>query len=163
MLAILVEGAMPLQLKRRCAFHGCPNTTRQRYCDEHLALARKFADRKRGTTTERGYDGPWKRLAKQRRELDCYLCQECLKQGIVTASPLVDHIIPIHIRPDWRLEIDNTQVLCELHHGIKSGEDLVRYGGRTNQNLTPTQLQNRAAALKIEHPTRCDEMNTTAK
>src|SRR5688572_30687082 len=100
MPAILREAAMPMQPKKRCGYPGCPRTTRQRYCDDHLPIARRFYDRKRGTTKQRGYDGDWERVALQRRELDCYLCQHCLKEYIVTVSPLVDHILPIHIRPD---------------------------------------------------------------
>ena len=80
---------MPLRLKTRCAVRGCPNTTRQRYCDEHLPLARKVWDRSRGTTTERGYDGAWKQVAEQRRDLDCGLCQRCLPTGRVVPSQLV--------------------------------------------------------------------------
>ena len=93
---------MPNPLKKRCALRGCPNTTRHRFCEDHAPQARQFYDRRRGSTTERGYDGPWKRLAERRRQLDCSLCQSCLKEGLLRTSPLVDHIIPIHIRPDWR-------------------------------------------------------------
>jgi 5-methylcytosine-specific restriction enzyme A len=66
---------MSLALKKRCGFRGCPRTTRRRYCDEHLPLARQYYDRKRGTTKERGYDADWKRIAELRRELDAYLCR----------------------------------------------------------------------------------------
>ena len=103
---------MPDLLKKRCGVRGCPNTTRNRYCDEHAPLARRFYDRKRGSAAERGYDSDWERVAEERRRLDCGLCQPCLDEGLVIASPIVDHIIPLHVRPDWRLEIGNTQVLC---------------------------------------------------
>ena len=153
---------MPMQLKKRCAVRGCPRTTRNRYCDEHLPLARKLYDRNRGTTKQRGYDEAWKRIAKQRRALDCYLCQDCHKHGLVVPSPVVDHILPIHVRPDWRLEIDNTQVLCRDCHTRKTSKDMHKYGGPSNRNLTPEQQQNRRAAERIERPPRCDDMSTSA-
>jgi len=146
---------MPSQLKKRCSFRGCPNTTRKRYCDEHVPIARRYFDVRRGTTKQRGYDSDWERVAEQRRELDCYLCQHCLEEGIVRASNLVDHIIPTHIRSDWRLVIDNTQVLCRDCHTRKTSQDMQQYGGPNNRNLTPAQQQNRAAALRIERPRRC--------
>jgi len=145
---------MPDLLKKRCGFRGCPNTTRARYCDEHVPLARKFYDRQRGTTAERGYDSDWERVAEHRRQLDCGLCQACLEDGLVTASPIVDHIIPLHVRPDWRLEIGNTQVLCHPCHTHKSSDDLRRYGGRARKQLTPEQTGNRSEALLMHRPPR---------
>ena len=150
---------MPDRLKTRCGFRGCPNTTRNRYCEEHLPLARKVWDRKRGSTTERGYDGAWKRVAEERRALDCCLCQECLKKGLVRPSQLVDHIVPIHVRPDWRLEIGNTWVLCYDCHSIKTSRDMERYGGRAERALTPERMRNRLAAQKMSHPPRDEEMH----
>jgi 5-methylcytosine-specific restriction endonuclease McrA len=150
-----------MQPKKRCGYPGCPRTTRGRYCDEHLPIARRYYDARRGTTKERGYDKDWERVAEQRRQLDCGLCQHCLKVRLVIPSRLVDHILPIHVRPDWRLEIDNTQVLCRDCHTRKTSEDMQQYGGPNNSNLTPAQQQNRAAAQRIERPPRCDEMITT--
>ncbi len=140
---------MPNRLRKRCGFRGCPNLTTERYCAEHLRLARAISDRKRGTTKERGYDGDWERLALQRRELDGYLCQTCLQDQRLTASKLVDHIYPIHIRPDWRLEIANTQVLCRDCHTRKTSADNQRYGGPSS---TPTTVQ-RANRLAAQHIT----------
>jgi len=147
---------VPSALKKRCGFRGCPSTTRGRYCDEHAPLTRQFYDRRRGSTNERGYDADWKRVAEQRRNLDCGLCQMCLAEGLVRASPLVDHIIPIHVRPDWRLEIGNTQVLCFDCHTIKTSDDMQRYGGRANKNLRPEQIKNRAIAMVLTQTPRHD-------
>jgi len=146
---------MPARLKKRCGYRGCPNTTTECYCDEHLRLMRREVDRRRGTTTERGYDGDWERLAQQRRELDAYLCQACLLDQRFIPSKLVDHIYPIHVRPDWRLEIENTQVLCHPCHTRKTSADNQRYGGPSS---TPTTMQqaNRLAAQQVATPPRCD-------
>jgi 5-methylcytosine-specific restriction protein A len=146
---------MPNRLRKRCGFRGCPNTTTERYCAEHLRLIRRESDRRRGSTTERGYDGDWERLAQQRRELDGYLCQACLLEERITASKLVDHIYPIHVRPDWRLEIANTQVLCRPCHTRKTSADNQRYGGPSSTPTTQQQA-NRLAAQHITTPPRCD-------
>ena len=92
---------MPNRLRKHCGFRGCPHTTTERYYAEHLRLMRRVSDRRRGSTTERGYDGDWEHLAQQRRELDAYLCQACLLDQRLIPSKLVDHIYPIHVRPDW--------------------------------------------------------------
>jgi 5-methylcytosine-specific restriction protein A len=148
---------MPLAIPKRCGFRGCPKTTRGRYCDEHLPLARKFYDGRRGSTKERGYDSDWERIAEQRRQLDCGLCQRCLQDGLLRASQIVDHIIPIHVRPDWRLEIGNTQVLCFDCHTTKTSEDTQRYGGRTQRTLTPEQTRSRSDAMQLMHAPRDNE------
>ena len=55
-------------------------------------------------------------------------------------SSIVDHIIPIDVRPDWRLEIDNTQVLCNRCHAIKTATTYDRYGA---YEVTREQIANR--------------------
>ena len=139
---------MPDLLKKRCGFRGC-RTPPKRYCDEHAALATRMYDQRRGTTAERGYDSDWERVAEHRRQLDCGLCQACLAEGLVTASVIVDHIIPLRVRPDWRLKIGNTQVLCHPCHTRKTSKDTKRDGGRTRTNLTTEQWENRRAAMRL--------------
>jgi 5-methylcytosine-specific restriction protein A len=82
----------------------------------------------RPTPRARGYDRAWNKVAKQRRSADNWLCQPCLSEGRVTASNEVDHVIPIHVRPDWRLEFYNTQVICRCCHRRKTLDDARRYG-----------------------------------
>lgn len=111
-------------------------------------------DRGRGTAKDRGYDSQWERVALERRQLDMYLCQTCLKDDCVTSSNIVDHIVPIHVRPDWRVEIGNTQVLCNGCHSRKTSDDLRLYGGRTQRQFTREQFENRNVVLRMTTPPR---------
>lgn len=147
---------MPSALPKRCGYPRCPRLTHGRYCDDHLPLAHRYWDERRGSTTERGYDGAWERIAEQRRQLDCFICQMCLLENLVRAAKLVDHIVPIHVRPDWRLEIGNTQVLCYDCHTRKTSDDMQRYGGRANKNLTTEQINNRVEAQALTQTPRHD-------
>jgi len=115
---------------------------------------RTVSELHRGTPSARGYDRAWNRIATQRREADEWLCQPCLIEGRITASNTVDHIIPIHVRPDWRLAFDNTQVICCCHRR-KTNEDTMRYGSSESRAITQNQRCARDEALRMEIPPRC--------
>jgi 5-methylcytosine-specific restriction enzyme A len=147
---------MPLRLKTPCRHPGCGRAVRGGYCDEHQGAKRQF-DRGRGSAAQRGYDRQWERVADERRRMDFHLCQECLKHDRLTTSSTVDHIVPIYVRPDWRLEIDNAQVLCHTCHAAKTREDLRMYGGRTQRSFTSEQANNRSIAMKLTCPPRSND------
>jgi len=147
---------MPQRLKTLCRYPSCRRPTRNRYCEAHVGYVNRDAYKRRGTCAERGYDSAWYKLAALRRRLDFGLCQDCRKQGFLTVAKIVDHIFPIYVRPDWRLELSNTQVLCGPCHRTKTSNDLRMYGHRTGRP-TLQQIANRQRASAIERPPRDDE------
>ena len=146
--------SMPLRLRTRCRHPGCPRLTRDRFCEEHRGSYMRASDARRGSAPERGYDRAWNDVAETRRRLDFELCQPCREEDRLTPSRIVDHIIPIHVRPDWRLVIGNTRVICSPCHRSKTEEDNTRYGSSTQQRLTSEQLENRRRALEMNEPPR---------
>ena len=111
---------MPTRAKRPCLKTGCPSLVDSGYCADHQQHAAKVYDRWRGTPAERGYDHDWQRVRLEALKRDCYLCQMCLAQQRVTPAKDVDHIQPISVRPDLRLELSNLQSLCRSCHGLKT-------------------------------------------
>ena len=131
---------MPKRLKRRS--------------DTRRLVGRNIYEVRRGSSSSQGYDAEWERIAKRRRQLDYYLCQECLKRGLSTSAKDVDHIIPLHVRIDWRLELGNTQVLCRMHHRAKTEHDNQLFGSSTEANVSAIQQTRRDAARRLQEPPR---------
>jgi 5-methylcytosine-specific restriction protein A len=52
------------------------------------------------------------------------LCRHCLREGRVTAATLVDHIVPLSLSPELRLDRGNLQALCSRCHSFKTQADL---------------------------------------
>jgi len=119
---------MPLKLKTPCNHIGCTRTVRGRYCDEHKQETRKLSEDRRGTAAQRGYDADWKKLR------DWYvrqhpLCEDCLEEGIVNGKSIeVDHVIPIDVKPELRLDANNLRSRCRRHHRLKTARDKKKYG-----------------------------------
>lgn len=88
----------------------------------------KSTARHEGTRTQRGYDNNWLKLSRMCLAEEPY-CRYCARDGRVTLAQVSDHIIPIRIRPDLRLERTNVQSLCKTcHDSVKAREEIEMYG-----------------------------------
>ena len=81
--------------------------------------------KRRPSSYERGYDNEWRKARNEHIDKNPF-CVRC--GGVAT---LVDHIVPIHIAPERRLDKTNFQSMCIPCHKIKTDEDEVKYGQTT--------------------------------
>lgn len=110
---------MPDKPLRACSFPGCPELTRERFCEKHKQQDRKRVDERRGSAHERGYSYRWQKYRENYLKQHP-LCVKCLEEGKITIATVVDHITPHKgdIVLFWRVE--NHQALCKRCHDIKT-------------------------------------------
>lgn len=97
-----------------CSVKGCPTLTRSSRCTEH----EREADRKRGTSSERGYDYAWSKIR------EAYLakhpfCED--PEGCIAASTDVHHRDGSGPRGDN--SDANLEALCHEHHSRRTAQD----------------------------------------
>ena len=122
---------MPPRIPKPCRKPRCENlsTERHGYCGEHKALASNWEDDRRGSSTERGYGGMWRKRRVRILKRDKGLCQVCIGQGRITAASSVDHIIN---KAEGGTDDDsNLQAICWPCHKIKTQDESVRGLRRT--------------------------------
>ena len=87
---------------------------------QHVSKTHKLRlpDHREGSH-KRGYDATWHRMSRMVR-MEEPLCRHCLRQGRVTAATLVDHIVPLSLSPELRLDRGNLQALCASCHARKT-------------------------------------------
>ncbi len=72
-------------------------------------------DQQRGSASARGYDAAWRRLRlRVLQEEPC--CRFCERQGLTVPATEVDHIVPLRLAPERRLDRGNLQALCKPCH-----------------------------------------------
>jgi 5-methylcytosine-specific restriction enzyme A len=144
--------SLPLQA---CRQPGCRELCESGYCAAH----RKKQEQQRGSTAERGYDAAYRRLRVLCFQRDEWRCVDCgwepnvvvdFRQFGLGSPPAAqvmaelrdrfsqnerhfhaDHQIPIAIRPDLRLDLDNLRTRCNICHSAKTLRD-----SRTNSANT---------------------------
>ena len=107
---------MPRAILRPCAQAGCSELVERGRCAVHDR--RRQLDEHRGSAHSRGYDKRWER-ARIVYLAEHPTCAHCARHGRVTASAIVDHVIP-HRGDRWLFWLqDNWQALCEACHRLK--------------------------------------------
>lgn len=111
-----------------CSKRGCPNLTRERYCDGHKQLNNSY-DTNRGTASQRGYDAKW------RRARTYYLSQHpiCVRCGDI--ATVVDHIIPHKGDMNLFWSANNWQPLCKPCHDRKTVQEDGGFGNKRTKNV----------------------------
>ncbi|QKE75929.1 HNH endonuclease [Arthrobacter citreus] len=116
---------MPLKPLRPCNKHGCPNLTRNSYCDEHqyikeqqdMLRAKRYDQYKRDQRSKSFYDSTlWKKVRDSVMRRDLGLCQQCKREDKVILADVVHHIVEVKV--DWskRLDKNNLEALCHSCH-----------------------------------------------
>ncbi|PHM52827.1 HNH endonuclease [Xenorhabdus sp. KK7.4] len=116
---------MPPRIPRACRKSGCPKTTTDRrgYCTDHIHTGWQYHQQGR-SRHERGYGSQWDKLKTRVKQRDNFLCQHCLRQGLVVTGITVDHIQPkAHGGTD---ALSNLKLLCEACHRQKTATERLR-------------------------------------
>lgn len=115
---------MSAKAKRLCARPGCQGVvhgTRCSVCGERPSSdARRESDRLRPSARTRGYTTRWEkvRLAYLREHP---LCEECLRQGRVTAATVVHHKIAHEGNEQLFWDEHNWEARCRADHEATHG------------------------------------------
>ena len=127
---------MPRAAPRPCRAPNCPllTTTRDGYCKEHFAEAKKESKARHKRYDKRRFENPEERRLNRfyktshwKRIRDAYIaknptCELCAQMGRLTVGTVVDHIVE---RRDGGEDLDysNLQTLCHRCHTIKTYEE----------------------------------------
>ena len=116
-----------------CNAPGCANLAgRGGRCEHHQHVKRsrnhRAEDAGRQTASQRGYDWAWQKLSSRYRKSHPLCEMYCAEQGRLTPTEIVDHIVPVDVRPDLRLVESNLQSGCKRCNARKAIEDEKRYG-----------------------------------
>jgi 5-methylcytosine-specific restriction protein A len=119
---------MPKAAPRPCTFPGCSALVQgASRCPLHPHET-TFASRTRGTRQARGYGSFWDRLRAQVLARDSHLCQQCLREGILTSARTVDH--KVNKAERGTDDPSNLEAICDEHHKVKTQSESRRGRGR---------------------------------
>jgi 5-methylcytosine-specific restriction protein A len=129
---------MPQKMLRPCYKQGCPNLTREKYCEQHAYLGeRERADsQKRYNRFSRDKDAQkfyqsaaWQNIRALKISRTPY-CEQCYAEGRMIFAEIVDHKVEI-ADGGAKLDIANLTSLCRACHNRKTAAER---GKRYNNN-----------------------------
>ena len=160
---------MPHLPLRSCLQPGCATLVQSGKCAEHAQMA----ERRREKTTARGYDAKHQKLRILCFQRDDWRCVDCGWQaelvsdfhrfglGEPPAAKVLeelrmnfnrgerhlhaDHDIPIQVRPELRLDLDNLRTRCDKCHRVKTLREF-------KQGILSSQERAEGGALSASSP-----------
>ena len=78
-------------------------------------IPRVQRERWRGSARERGYTSEWDKLRDRYFRANPN-CEECERRGFICPADVVDHMEPVTVNGDRRLDETNLDSLCHDHH-----------------------------------------------
>jgi 5-methylcytosine-specific restriction protein A len=115
--------------KRPCNKVGCPELTRDTYCDKHKREKRSY-DKNRGTAAQRGYGAKWRKARKYFLAQHPFcVCDKCKNREVPLMADVVDHIIPHRGDPNLFWDQSNWQ---PMNHRCHSRKTVQKDGGFGN-------------------------------
>ncbi len=113
---------MPKMPPRPCTSPRCGNMSeKDGRCKDHQREA--WASNKGKSAESRGYGYQWKKRRARILKRDSYLCQECLRGGIITEAKEVDHIL--NKKRGGTDHDSNLESLCVKCHKEKTARERI--------------------------------------
>lgn len=121
---------MATRAKSVCRYSGCPALLDiAGYCDKHMRQQRSQSDERRGSASERGYNGRWRKA--RATWLGRYpLCVACEELGRIAPATVVDHKTPHRGDQTLFWDTSNWQALCKPCHDAKTAREDGGFGNR---------------------------------
>ena len=112
---------MPRKPATPCSYPGCPKLTHTRYCDEHAKIAEhNYRKYERDPEIDKRYGHEWRRI-RARYVAEHPLCEQCQKDGRLTPTQEVHHILPLS--RGGTHDFANLMALCKPCHSRISALD----------------------------------------
>ena len=126
--------------KKICSFHGMWDNKKYKSCPKCKSVSSRTYDKSyRNQEADKFYHSrDWKNVRESIRKRDGGLCQQCKRDGRITESNVVDHIVEIKDGGD-KLSLSNLECLCHPCHNRKTSSNKTHRGGRTKSLQTGSE------------------------
>lgn len=112
---------MPRKPATPCSHPGCPKLSHGRYCESHAKQAEhNYRRYERDPEIDKRYGRQWRRI-RARYVAEHPLCKQCQKDGRLTPTQEVHHILPLS--KGGTHDFDNLMALCKPCHSRISALD----------------------------------------
>ncbi|MFY9196753.1 MAG: HNH endonuclease [Bacillota bacterium] len=100
--------------KRPCSHPGCPELTDGRFCEPHAKQEhRRYNKYERDPESSKRYGRKWRKIRNRYISLHP-LCEQCLKEDVLTRAEEVHHIKPL--AQGGTHDDENLMALCKPCH-----------------------------------------------
>ena len=121
---------MPNKGAKSCSYPRCSGRVKYygagHLCEKHRKQKQREKAKRdvaKNPEVKKFYDSKVWRSLRMEQLVEEPLCRECRKKGRLKAAEMVDHIVPVRVDWERRLDKTNLQSLCNRCHAVKRGRE----------------------------------------